>query len=237
MKHYEFRRPLLWLLTFWLLLLPLSSCSVGETLAYRTDDNQSGNICEVYAKGERATRVRVTDRDGKELFDKRIKVDRQVGRRGGSFGFEILDLNFDGLNDWKLITDINGEMQYEACYLQTADGGYEYARALEGLANIHPDPEQKTLLTFSQAKESKLAPGAEHESYINTDTVTGYTWKEGKLVPYRRVSYAYHSEQNIYIYSVSDYNEALGEFLDPDDNYLSPEEYAAADLSFFYYFR
>lgn len=216
------------------LLLALTACSSEEQLLIRVDDGD--RICEVYGKNGRPTRIAVSC-DGEQLWGKNIKVEKSVGALNGNYGFAVLDLNFDGRNDLKIAIAASGEQLTERVFLQTEDGGYEESDLFEGLYTLGTNPSQQEVFSFTHSYEIEGAVGEEAETYISTDTTTAFVWKNGSLAPFRRVSLTYYSAQDVYCLSVSDFNETVGAFLEPDDKWLSPQEYAGTDFSALYYFR
>lgn len=216
------------------LLLPLSSCSSGQQLLYSVADGD--RTCTVYGSNGRPSRIAVSQ-NGETIWDKKVKVEKSVGALGGSYGFAVLDLNFDGKNDLKIAVEASGDQLTERVFLQTENGEYEESDAFEGLYTLGAYPAEQAVFSFTQSYEVEQAAGSEPESYVSTDTTTAYVWKNGALAPYRRLSLTYYSSQNVYCLSVSDFNETIGAFLEPDDSWLTPQEYAATDFSLLYYFR
>ena len=129
-------------------------------------------------------------------------------------------------------------VQYMPFLLMAFSGVDRYwEKGKTGLYTLGTNPEEQAVFSFTQSYQHEDAVGDYPESYITTDTTTGYVWKDGTLAPYRRISLTYYSADDIYCLSVSDFNELLGEFLDPDDKWLSRQEYSQTDFSFLYYFR
>lgn len=214
-------------------LLSAVSCASGSRLLYSIPDGD--RVCEIYGNDGRPAYISVTQ-NGTQIWKKELKVKKSVGEQGGTYGFEVLDLNFDGRNDLKIAIDANGEQLTELYFLQTEDGSYQKTDLFSGLYTVGVNPGEQAIFSFSHTYQTGKAEN-NTEVYISTDTTTAYVWKDGVLKPYRRVSLTYYSAQDIYQYSVSDYSDVTNNFLDPDDKWLSPKEYLNADLSFLYYFR
>lgn len=216
------------------LLLPLASCSSEQQLLYSVADGD--RTCAVYGKNGRPTRIAVSQ-NGEVIWDQTVRVDASVGDLGGDYGFAVIDLNFDGKNDLKIAVEASGEQLTERVFLQTSGGEYEETDAFEGLYTLGTYPEEQAVFSYTHSYRIEPATDSDPETYITTDTTTAYTWKNGSLAPYRRISLTYYSAQDVYRLSVSDFNELINDFLDPDDNWISPQEYAEMDFSLLYYFR
>ncbi len=226
-------RVTLALLAAVLLISALASCTASAPL-YSTE---VGTRTYAVHGGNRPNRIVVSE-GGVTVWESKVSVKKTVGDRNGTYGLEILDLNFDGRSDIKLITDVDGSVMANVCYLQQEDGSYALSDALSALCNVGIDSEKKAVFSFAHGysedkKEYLDAP----PSHISTDVTTAYTWENGALKPYRRVSLTYYSEQDVYCYSVSDYSDELEDFRDPDDTWLTPQEFQTKDFGFLYYFR
>lgn len=213
-------------------LASLPACSKNTLCSVEAD----GRIFEALG-GSRVNRLRVTE-NGKVIWKDSVRTDKTVGARNGSYGLEILDLNFDGHADIKLVSSVNGDMLSNLCYLyEPSLNSYQFNQGLSELCTVMPQAEQQVILSFTHTKKTYEAAEDAAASYITCDTTTAYYWKNGNLMPFRRVSVTYNSTYNNYVLSVSDYSEEIFEFLDPDDTWFTAEEYQATDLSFLYYFK
>ena len=217
-------------------LLPFSSCASGSQLLYSVTDGD--RTFEIYGSDSRASRIRVTDQDGNQLWQTKVKAKKSVGEQNGTYGFQILDLNFDGYNDLKIAVDASGEQLTEICFLQDPKTGkYHRSDAFSGLYTVGVDPKQHAIFSFSHTRVDEEAIGDDPATYTLTDTTTAYVWEDGKLVPYRRMSLIYYSETDSYCYTVSDYSNVINDFLEGSDRWLSPKEYESTDFSLLYYFK
>lgn len=215
------------------LLLPLSACASNSIYSVTAD----GKTFEVLG-GSRPKKLRVSE-NGKTIWQERVKTDQTLSdAQLSNFGFEVIDLNFDGYADIRQITHVEGEMTSNVCFLyDPATNTYLPNEPLAELCNVMPDPQQKVILSYSHQRTDSPAYADAPASYKTCDTSTAYYWKNGSLIPYRRISLTYSSEHNIYMLSISDYAEEIFEFLDPDDTWYTPEELEQVDLSGLYYFR
>ena len=221
------------------ILLALSLCSLAacgaSTLLRSLSDGT--RTYELYGRGSKPARILVTE-NGETVWEERISVKKSVGDRNGTYGFDILDLNFDGYTDIKIAVDGKDDQLTERIFLQSPfDQTYEESDLFDGLYTVGVDEKQEAVFSFTHkttySKDYEEGKGI----YVSADTTTAYFWGNGVLVPYRRVSLTYYSERNLYIYSVSDYNEEEGRFFDSDDRYIYPDEYEKTDFSFLYYFK
>ncbi len=216
-----------------LLLTVLTSCASATPLYSKTDGTRTYAV----HGGSRPKRIQVSE-NGTVVWKTRVSVDKTVGAQNGSYGLEILDLNFDGLSDIKLITSVNGSVMTNACYLQTANGSYEYSDELSRLCNVGVDAEQKVIFSFAHTYSADDVEYSDAKpSHTWSDITTAHVWENGALKPYRRVWLTYYSEHDVYCYSISDYSDLTEEFLDPDDTWMTPAEYQKTDFGFLYYFR
>lgn len=192
---------------------------------------------EIYGKFKKPSRIVVSE-NGSPVWEQKVNVKKAVGERNGTYGFAVLDLNFDGYADIKLAIDGKDDQLIERVFLQNPESGsYEESDLFEGLYTLGTDATQKAVFSFthktSYSKDYEEGKGI----YISEDATTAYLWENGALVPYRRATLTYYSERNVYIYSVSDYNSAEGTFYDSDDKRIYPDQFDQADFGFLYYFR
>lgn len=219
-----------------LLLLPLASCAGERYDALYVTDAENGLTYSVRGAGTRAKQITV--KRGEELlFAERIKVNKKVGSLGGTYGFEVIDLNFDGLLDMMIVDEVAGEQKRYLCWLANADGSYTKSEELSGLCNLKAYEKLQAVRSFSHSFESEKAYSDVAAATISTDAATQYVWVNGILTPSIRISITYYSETARYCYSVSYYDEETKAFSDSDDKWLTPEEYKEYDMSFLYYFR
>ena len=204
-------------------------------LLYQTEEN--GVTYCVRGSGTRAKQIVVKEGE-KVIWSQKVKVTSAVGSRGGNYGFEVLDLNFDGHADFMIANDHAGETTSYLCWLwDTEKSTYVQSKELSGLCNIRVNDELKAIFSFSHSYKTEQAYQDVPASSISTDSATKHQWRNGKLTPTIRVSITYYSENDQYCYSVAYYDEELGNFGDSDDRWMTPEEYKTYDMSFLYYFR
>ncbi len=217
------------------LLLPLSSCAASRKLLV----NHTEGIFhfEVYG-GKRARFVKIVNAENGTTQKIRIRQKKNVGDQGGSFGFAVMDFNFDGYGDFKIAKRAEGEMLTETVYLyDPASASFKKSEAFDGLCTLGVLPGERAILAFTHTQSETKEYSDVGRVYTVTDAATAYQWQEGVLVPYRRVSLTYFSERDIYMLSVADYSEVTGTFGDSEDRWLSPETIVDVDLSVLYYFR
>ncbi|MBE6634258.1 MAG: hypothetical protein E7620_07975 [Ruminococcaceae bacterium] len=215
------------------LLLPLSACASKAIHSVTVDGK-----CYEALGGSLPKKLRVSE-NGKTIWQERVKTDKTLSDAAlPDFGFAVIDLNFDGYADIRQITHVEGEMTSNVCFLyDPATNTFLPNEPLGELCNVMPDPEKKVILSFTHQRTDFPAYTDAPSSYKTCDTTTAYYWKNGNLIPYRRISLTYSSEHNIYMLSISDYVEEIFQFLDPDDTWYTPEELEKLDLSGLYYFR
>ncbi len=219
------------------LVLSLASCS-GErySLLYSVDDAAGLTFC-VRGSGSRPKQIVVKQGDTL-LFSTKVDIDRKVGKLGGDFGFEAVDLNFDGHTDFLIVDAVSGECRSCLVWLyDPAADDYIPSPELTGMNNVKADAELKAVFSFEHTYTKEQAYMDVPVTYQSTDAATKYVWKGGVLTPEIRVSVTYYSEVDTYCYSVAHYDEADQKFADSDDKWLTPDAYKSYDMSFLYYFK
>ena len=224
------------LLMILLMILPLAVSCKAERFSLLYSTEADGITYCVRGNGNRPKQI-LAKRGDKILWVSKVSVARNLGDLGGNYGLEILDFNFDSRPDVMIPTTANGECVSYACWIQNEDGsGYTYSEELSSLCNPKTDAELLAVFGFSKTSLKKTDKNGV-DYMAPTDTTTKYVWREGNLQPQIRVSLTHYPPESKYCYSVSYYDEKTGEFNDPDDYWLTPEEYESTDFSFIYYFR
>lgn len=218
------------------LLLSFAACAAEKhDLLYETEIDAV--TYRVRGSGSRAKQI-VLKKEDAVIWSQAVNVSSTVGSLGGNYGFEVLDLNFDGHKDFMIADNKSGDAVSYICWLWDEDeADYVRSEALSGLCNVQADSEMKAIFAFSHTYEYEKAYADAPASSITTDSATKYQWLDGKLIPAIRVSIIYYSETDLYCYSVAYYDAELEEFGDSDDVWLTPEEYKEQDMSFLYYFK
>lgn len=217
------------------LLCSLPSCAKKEVL-YSVEDGD--RVIEVLG-GSRASYLSVK-KDGAELFQTRVYSDHTVENRDGTYGFRLMDLNFDGKNDLVIAITADGEEVTEQVYLQTSDGSYRASGAFDGKHTLAVDAQQELVFGFTHTEETVRDAETGATNRITTDRTTAYSWQGDGLKPRRYVSLTYYSANEPsrrYCYSVADFDETLGAWEQPDDSWMSENEYADKVFEALYYFR
>lgn len=230
------KKRILCLLLCLLTLLPLTSCSTEkhELLYSETHGSLEYNV---RGSGNRAKQI-VVKKGDEILFAEKIKVHRKVGSLGGSYGFEVTDLNFDGYDDMMIVNEKADDQKVYTCWLWDPDSESFYLhKGLTGLCNVKSDPVLQAVFAFSHSYSHEKAYDDAPEANVSTDATTKYIWVDEKLTPQVRASITYYSETDLYCYSVAYYDQKSEGFLDSDDKWLTPEEYKEQDMSFLYYFQ
>ena len=215
------------LLPFALALLILFSLTLTSCASYSLEDGS-----RTYALSGTARRKHISVlENGEEIWKTTVKTKPSVGNRENTYGLDVLDLNFDGANDIKLIVEDRDDVLTEVCFLwNPATGAYEKSEALSQISTIGVVPEQKLVLSY----RGKTVDAADMKT---VETVIAYQWNGDSLIPYRKLSITYYQVQNYYCYGVADYLDGAFKFDEPDEQWLTPEEFQNHDWSFFYYFK
>ena len=213
-----------------LLLISLVSCAEMHDLLYETEQN--GLTYCVRGTDNRAKQIVVKDGD-RVLWSKSVDADACVGNHDGCYGLGIADLNFDGYDDVMIVTAVNGDLISYACFLRDgANESFHYSKDLSALSTIGINYGLKAIFGFSSERE-ELSDG----HYSLCDKATKYVWSNGKPIPQMYASITYNSKSDNYRYSVAYYDESSKQFEDSSDIWMTPEEYAEADMEFLYYFK
>ncbi len=230
------KKRILYLLLCLLMLLPLCSCAAEK---YDLVYSETHGELEYNVRGSKNRARQIVVKRGDEiLFAEKIKVNRKVGSLGGSYGFEVTDLNFDGHDDMMIVNEKAGDQKVYTCWIWDAEENtFAFHKDLTGLCNVKSDSILQAVFGFSHTFSSEKAYDDAPAATVSTDTTTKYIWVDGKLTPQVKASITYYSETALYCYSVSYYDQKAGAFMDSDDKWLTPEEYKQQDMSFLYYFK
>ncbi len=219
------------------LLLSLAACAGERYSALYAVDDANGLTFSVRGSGTRPKQITVKKGD-ELLFSTKVDISKNVGRLGGDFGFDAVDLNFDGHTDFFIVDEVLGDCESCLVWLyDPATDDYLPSQELTGLYNVKADAELKAVFTFDHIYKEDKAYKDVPATYESTDAATKYVWKDGVLTPDIRVSITYYSEVDAYCYSVARYDEADKKFADSDDKWLTPEAYKTYDMGFLYYFK
>lgn len=221
-----------------LTLLSFSACGKEPYSLLHTVDYGGRTYC-VRGSDMRAKRVVVKEGD-EVIWSQKVKVDSSVGTQGGGYGFEVLDLNFDGFADFMIANDVAGDSISYLCWLwDNETGDYVKSEALTGLCNVRINEELQAVFAFAHTYETEKAYLDVPATTTTSDSTTKYVWKDGVLTPDIRVSLTYFSETDRYLYSVAYYNAETGEMEEDytKEQWWTPEEYKTRDLSVLYYFK
>ena len=219
-------------------LLTLASCAFERHDLLHSIEIDGVTYC-VRGSGTRAKQL-VVKRGDDVLWAKSVKVAKAVGLQGGEFGFDAVDLNFDGAVDLMLATDVDGDRLSYVCYLYDAEKEtYVKSDVLAPLYNIRTDAELKAIFGFDHTYKTEKAYADVPETYTSADVATKYVWKDGALVPEIRVSLTYFSETDMYLYSVAYYEAETGKFADDyeKEKWMTPAQRQGLDFSMIYYFK
>ncbi len=217
-----------------LLLLPLCTSCVWERHDLLYEIEQNGLTYSARGKGDRVKQI-VVKENGKAIWSKSIQTNRRMVKVDDAYGLSVQDLNFDGYDDILIATKKNGECVTYGCYIREGkELKYELHEELSSLYNVKADERLGAIFAFEQTREARG-----DDAYTTCDKAIKYFWQDGKLVPDMYVALHYYSgsEQYPYCYSVAYYDEELGKFLESYDDWLTEEEYEAADFSVLYYFK
>ena len=218
-------------------LLSLASCSGERYDGLYAVDDEGGLTFTVRGSDTRPKQISVK-RGDTLLFTTKVKIPKKLGRLGGDYGFSAVDLNFDGHTDFMIANAVSGDCISYLCWLYNAEAQtYEPSAELSGLCNIKADASLKALFAFTHTYTAEKAYLDVPASHVTVDSTTKYVWENGKLTPEIRATVTYYSETDLYCYSLAKYDGESQAFADPDDKWLTPEEYKAFDMSFLYYFK
>ncbi len=218
--------------------LSLSACGKEPYDLLHTVEYGGRAYC---VRGSSMRAKRIVVKEGEEvIWSKRVKVDTSVGTQGGDYGFEVLDLNFDGFADFMIANDVSGDCVSYLCWLwDNEEGDYVKSESLTGLCNVRTNEELQAVFGFEHTYDTEKAYLDVPATSTTSDITTKYVWKDGILTPDIRISITYFSETDIYLYSVAYYNAETGTMEEDytKEQWWTPEEYQTRDLSVLYYFK
>ena len=221
-----------------LLLLSLASCAKERHELLYSVEKDGLTYC-VRGKETRAKQI-VVKRGEDILLAKKVKVDANVGTRGGNYGLTVLDLNFDGYDDVMIANDVAGDCVSYLCWLWDAEKNTMVpSDELSGLCNLATNPEKKAVFAYSHTFEREHAYLDVPEATISTDITTKYVWTDGVLTPDIRISLIYYSETDMYCLSIAYYDAESKQFSidNTKEDWIKSSEIGEYDLSELYYFK
>lgn len=173
--------------------LMLCACGGGELLNTVSDGEIS---FELYGK-EESLRYVVVIKDGKRLG--KYKVSGERVSDSTDLGFELIDLNFDGIMDFRVKVASTEELVYYESYLSNSDRTYYASAELKSLASLSVDPEKGTLSgkTYERNYEGRDSRG-EYAFYVECWGEHTYQWSGGRLREIERLETVYYSETDMY---------------------------------------
>lgn len=235
MKSFSIIRCFAVLLAMLLSLCALSSCAEPYRKLYEEEQNGLSYCVRGFSGKPQHLVIKQND---KILLSVSIESDATVRNLDEKYGLLLTDLNFDGKTDVLLPVHRADECVEYVVFLQSANGeAFEKSEELSGLCNLRADPDRQAVFAFSHTYTTEEAYGDTPSVSVSTDRATKYVWKNGTPEPEMYVAITYYSETGLYCYSVAYYDSLRKKFGDSDDVWLKPEEYAAKDMSFLYYFR
>ena len=221
-----------------MVLLTLASCArERHDLLYSVEVGEL-TYC-VRGTDTRAKQV-VVKRGDAIVFAQRVKVDAEVGSRGGNYGLSVQDLNFDGYDDVMIANEVYGDCTAYICWLwDTQKASFVRSEELSGLCNVVADAEKKAVFAFSHTFERERAYLDVPEATITTDITTKYVWTDGVLTPNIRISLTHYSETEMYCLSIAYYDAEAKQFSidNTKEDWIKASEFAEYDLSELYYFK
>ena len=204
----------------------LTSCGAKKTVHSITSHGRVYDIC-----GKGSHRTVIVTENGVQIWETRVDVEKKIGKQDGTYGLAILDLNFDGLDDIKISISETDEKITALCYLQNPTTGlYDACNVLSEIYTVDAVADKQLLLSYDGISKDAITG-------VTVESITAYRWQGDGLIPYRRLSITYYPTENRYCYGTSDYLDGSLRFDDPDETWLTPEQYRNTDWSFFYYFR
>ncbi len=213
------------------MLLSFAACSGERYDALYYVNHTDGLTYGVRGYPSRPKQIIV--KSGEEvIFSEKVKIPKEVGSLGGTYGFLVDDFNFDGYADFLIADGVAGDCVSNICWVYDPSADtYVISEVLSELDNLRANSEMKAVFGFAHAYID--TPG----DVQSIDTATKYVWSGGALLPEMRLTLTFYAEQDIYCFSRSLYDTEAREFSDPDDKWLTAEAYKTYDMSFLYYFK
>lgn len=213
-------------------LFALPSCTSKNVLYTVADGDREISVLG----GNKVNYLTVSENDS-VVWEKRIYADRTVGNRNGTYGLQVLDINFDGLNDLIIAITADDDVTTENVYIRQSDGSYKLSGAFDEKCNLAIDAEQELIFGFLRTDKTEKDADSGKTYHVKTDTATAYSWQDNTLIPRRYVSLTYYGGSDCYCYSVADYDATAGAWERADDYWMTPEQYANETFEALYYFK
>lgn len=207
-------------LCFLAAFLGLSSC---EFFGRYTEVKSDEYACRLYGR-RILRRIEV-------VADERTVAVLRVGDARADLqncNFELVDLNFDGHDDFRFISSQQSEDTKYRCWLwNPATKTLSTDSTLNSLLSPAINFETKTISAPYRTYTTEPAVGTEPETYISEVGVLTYQWRQGRLTPIKKECRTYYSETEIYCVATWDINTE-GELEPTIERWLTPEQYRRA---------
>lgn len=205
-----------------LFLFLFSSCTGGEELLRVEGDEY---IYVLYGGPNAITRISLVSQDGEAVGEVNAEYrvnEPWLGDNKENYGFELVDLNGDGLEDFVIKTvRTEGEERY-LFYINEGSGAFKLEKKLSGaVAPIFGDG---TVRVKTSQRIDEPTYNNEPAMYELREDETVYGWTENGRLEVRRVNrFSYFSETDIYRYTVYLPNED-GDLEADSDKWIYPDK-------------
>ena len=156
----------------------------------------------------------------------RYKVDGEsFSELNGSYGFEAVDLNFDGRLDFRVVSDASENSVRYLNFICNSDGTFYSHEGLDALVNPSLNTEEKYIESTSYVKKFDSAITYENipRTYYEVYSTHRFTWERFELREIARNSITFYSESTIFC--VGTYRiDSYGELSAVNEDWMSPSE-------------
>lgn len=211
---------------FLLLLIPFafSSCSGGEELCRIEGDEYTYVL---FGGPNAITKISVIAQSGEAVstVDTEYRVNEPwLGEDKQNYGFELVDLNSDGHEDFVIKTVRTAGAERYLFYINEGAGSFKLEKSLSGA--VAPIFEDGTVRVKTFKRIDELTYNNEPAMYELREDETVYGWTENGRLEVRCVNrFSYFSETDIYRYTVYLPNED-GELEADSDKWIYPDKLA-----------
>jgi hypothetical protein len=203
------------------LCISFSACNIENQVLCR-EISQGNTLYQLWSKGNKITKITVCVSDTHQQTFPVAGIECEDTSE--DCGFEIIDLNFDGIDDFRILTlNSDGLTKYSCFIFDSEQKQYFQDPVLNSVKSPIIDRENQKITSFSTYTKEFAPIGDIGETYEIEYVKSEYIWRESKLYICAKKSLTYYSENDIYCFCVYKFDEN-GREIDSEEKWIfSPE--------------